>query len=644
MNPGQRRSAIVALRLTLLLAPWPAAIGGCRCGGARGPEIEGAVPRPGGERLQPLVEARPPDALRWGLHLSGALLAGRDWSTGAIDRGPSAPVVRRNLDQLQAWRMNLLLVEAVDGPRASLLLPSRTLLARGWSAPARAIPAWVRQAHRRRVPVYLDATTLGRAGSAAAPGLTLDAFAQAAGELLDAGGFDGLIFSSPFAAAWAAASREVARRRGRRFVAALGHQVQRADLLLATIDAGAWSARARPGVPPPAGQGPDPALATDAAALAFAGAPAGQRIVAELGMLALAAGQARARGQRLWVEIGETRQPAGLRHNLLLLAAAQHGATGYLWRSGALDELPWRDEDLRGEAQAMEEDFEWLRRPLGDRRQRAEIVLAVPDEDPLPSDALTFLARALGPVANGLALSGYELHAGGAAPRIVAEAYVVLAAGRGAEGAPDLPPDVLELLHGSKPVLVVVDGLTDVGNWRQALPLLGLRPGWPRVELEGSIERIELADPGWPGGGAATGEVTLRAALIPERAVSGELLASVTLQGARTPLLVGRGNKLLLNASAVPAATAFWINRLLRPDLRLDFDGVGFLGRRSAFLALGDTRLEVDLPLAGGTELRVMRYGADGQRQPIELWPYEPPFKTVLAQHELLVVEGVAAP
>ncbi|MBK6847995.1 MAG: hypothetical protein IPG96_10835 [Proteobacteria bacterium] len=621
---------MAVVRLTLVLGVLLVSTSGCRRRARPGSEAAGAQSTAMAEAPGPSLEARQPDVLRWGLHLSGAFLAGRDWSSGALDRGPAAPLVRRNLEQLLAWRMNLLVVDAVDGKRASLLLPSPTLLAlaQGWSAPPRAISAWVQQAHRRLVPVYLDATALARAASAASPGLTLAQFARAEGELLDGGGFDGLVFTSPVAA-WAAASYALAHARGRRYVDAFGPQAQRADVLLASIDGGLLASLA---------------ALTGPSAVVLGAASAGQRLVAELGVMALVAAQARARRQRLWVEVGETGQRAGLRHNLLLLAGAQYRATGYLWRARAVDELPWRDEDLRGEAEATLQDLEWLRRPAGDRPPRAEIVLALPTEDPLRIDALAFLAQALGPVANGLALSGYELGASGGLPPGAADAYVVLASGRLSEGVPDLPEVVLELLRGPKPVLVIVDGLSDGGNWRRALPLLGLRPGWPRVELQGTIERIELADPGWQGGSAATGEVALRAALLPERAVSGQLLASVTLQGARTPLLVGNGNKLLINASAVPAAAAFWINRLLRRNARLSFDGVGFTGRRSAFLALGDTQLEVDLPLAPGTELRVLRYGADGQRQPIELWPYEPPLKTLLAQHELLVVEGVAAP
>lgn len=614
------------IRLSLGLVALLAVAAGCRR--AEGPD-HGGGGAPAGARWSraeaPLATGQA-DALRWGLHLGGALLAGRPWSSEALERGASATLVGRNLEQLAAWRMNLLVVDGADRTRASLLLPSRVLSGLGWSAPPRAIAAWVQQAHRRQLPVYLDTTPLSRSGGDGASALTPVQVGRATAELLGAGGFDGVVFSSPLAA-WVAASQAAARAQGRRFVAGFGAGSERADALLATIDADAL-----PGLALPAG----PAVAFPAQV------SAGQRIVAELGIVALVAGQARATDRRLWVEVGETGQRAGLRHNLLLLAAAQHGATGYLWRGRVLRDLPWRDDDLRGEAEAMVQDLEWLRRPLRARRPRAAIVLALPTQAPLHAAALAFLAHALGPVIHGLALAGYELRGAGPLPPPEADAYVVLASGRLAEGAPDLSSEVVELLRGPKPVVLVVDGVSDAGAWRQALPLLGLRPGWPRVELEGSIERIELADPAWPGGSAATGEVALRAALIPERAVSGQLLASVTLQGARTPLLVGSGNKLLLNASAVPAVAAFWMHRLLGGGARLSFDGVGFTGRRSAFLAFGDTQLEVDLPLTPGAELRVLRYGADGQRQPIELWPYEPPLKTVLAQHELLVVEGAA--
>ena len=97
-----------------------------------------------------------------------------------------------------------------------------------------------------------------------------------------------------------------------------------------------------------------------------------------------------------------------------------------------------------------------------------------------------------------------------------------------------------------------------------------------------------------------------------------------------------------MNANALHLQATFIVNQLLKPTLAAPFYGFGTLGRRSAFLAMQDTPLTVALPFTAETQLRLTRYGADGRRQPVVVSSYQPPLKTRLKQHELLIVEPVA--
>ena len=107
-----------------------------------------------------------------------------------------------------------------------------------------------------------------------------------------------------------------------------------------------------------------------------------------------------------------------------------------------------------------------------------------------------------------------------------------------------------------------------------------------------------------------------------------------------TALVVRTDNKVLVNGGGLDLETSFVFNRLVKPTLHAPFVGLGTVGRRSAFFAFRRTQLVVDLPVAEGAELRLVRFGPDGRPQPVEVVPYQPPFSAAMQAHELLIIEA----
>jgi len=269
------------------------------------------------------------------------------------------------------------------------------------------------------------------------------------------------------------------------------------------------------------------------------------------------------------------------------------------------------------------------------------VVLALPWGQGRPADreAFLFVNQAFGPVANGLLLAGYELRTTYDTPLTDADAYVVLAIGQGAEAQADLPQAIAALLEGDKPVVLVVDGLTSNGAWGESLPLLGVSAAWTPALSTARIDNATFDGSPVAWHGFPIWNSLPLTAVIREADVVGEALVSGEIEGQPAALVVKQGNKYLVNANLLHLQSSFICNQLLAPTLHEPFAGYGIVGQRSAFLALADTPLTVELPFDAGTEVRVIRYGADGAPQSADTVAYSEPLATSLNQHELLIVE-----
>lgn len=331
-----------------------------------------------------------------------------------------------------------------------------------------------------------------------------------------------------------------------------------------------------------------------------------------------------------WIELDGS-EPGAAR-NLALLRTVQHPLRGYLWRQQGARwaSLPVALDELRDELLPL------ARQPHP--RPLINVVLAS-DGSVVGQRAVRQLAgRVLRPLMTAALLAGFRVQASAHRPLAKAFGYIVLAVGRTPQLNAAAPAFLHDLLIRRRPLLLLVQGLSDVPSWRALWSRLGIKPSWRPAFTTASVDTVEFEGKTrrWASG------TPLRTLLLPPAAVDGEVLVQAEVGGLGTVLALRRDRLVLVNASALAPESTFIINALLGATLVSPFRGEGTVGERSAFFAHAATTLAVRLPIAERVKLRLTRYGADGRRQTIEVFPYEAPLKTLLERHELMIVEPVA--
>jgi len=281
------------------------------------------------------------------------------------------------------------------------------------------------------------------------------------------------------------------------------------------------------------------------------------------------------------------------------------------------------------------------------------VVRPGPEAPPELAEAVDLaLIHSFGSMSNGLMLAGYDVRTTFDHPLAGAALTVILAPGGWWDLTVDLPCEALQVLRGDSPVIVLTAaGLTVGDDWRQALPLLGISPGWEPAYLDeedAMPETISLAGETVRWQGLSLWEYPAITSLVRPEDVTGELVLSASLDGQEVALITRNGKNVFVNGNLLNLDTSFIFNRLARldePTLVVPFYGYGVLGTRSAFMAMGDTQLRINLhtdrglPVAEGTPLRVLLFDATGRLAANDQISYSPPFQADLSRHELIIVE-----
>lgn len=331
-----------------------------------------------------------------------------------------------------------------------------------------------------------------------------------------------------------------------------------------------------------------------------------------------------------WIELDGS-EPGAAR-NLALLRTVQRPLRGYLWRQRGARwaRLPVALDELRDELLPL------ARQPHP--RPLVNIVFASDGSAAARRAVRQLAGRVLRPLMNAALLAGFRLQASADRPLAEASGYLVLAVGRTLQLNAAAPAFLHDLLVRRRPLLLLVQGLSDLPSWRALWSRLGIKPTWRPALATASVETVEFEGKkrGWAP------RTAVRTLLLPPASVDGEVLVQAQVGGQPTVLALRRDRLVLVNAAALAPDSTFIINALLGATLVSPFRGEGTVGERSAFFAHAATTLAVRLPIAERVKLRLTRYGADGRRQTIEVFPYEAPLKTLLERHELLIVEPAA--
>jgi hypothetical protein len=323
--------------------------------------------------------------------------------------------------------------------------------------------------------------------------------------------------------------------------------------------------------------------------------------------------------------------------NSALFRSLQVQPDGYLWTANSVKQIRWTLERARI-TQQVSRFARW--RDARTRRQPklANLVLALPGAEQARGAREAFVQGVMPAVVNGVALSGFDLHATYGEVLPGAAAYIVLAIGRTPDASVRMPPFIEVLLAQERPVVLIMDGLTADGGWRSALSRIGFRGrNWRAVDDPVPTVRYGEALLTWHGG--LCDRLDCRTALLNPKTLTGEVLVASDLDQGPSALVARLGNKALINANVLTLQSAYVVNQLLQPALEAPFEGAAVVGERSAFFTRSGSRLRVALPVPDASEIRLVRYGVDGERQPVEVVSYQAPLSTTLLAGELLIVE-----
>ncbi|MFQ5614063.1 MAG: hypothetical protein ACE5H9_18225, partial [Anaerolineae bacterium] len=550
-----------------------------------------AVPTPARPQSPTTGAAEAP--LTLGLHMSLDLLVEHDYPRGEWVEPEDWPeTLARNLDWIVSAGYDTILLDVIDPE--GYLFSSDVLAEQGYNAFPDLLAPFMTAAHARGLTIFADITILAwrldpdnqAIYRIQGEPLSVGQVQQVVATLLDDYGVDGIV-EETFTSEYIAGIHQVARSRGRPYIHKWDDPVGAYDTLMSEdyvgyLDSVAERERLEP-----------------------IGAAANN-----LGVMNALFTHGRALGVPTWVKVyGGWGFSPGASQNVFLLRAVQFQADGYFWMS--FGEAP-NDDWVRGmDTGRLRQWLNRFRTPPTAPRPIANVYVVQPETTTSPDVAGVIelaLIHTFGPLSNGLMLAGYDVRTSYDHPLPEAALTVLLVPGGWWDGMVDLPDEALDILRSDSPAIVVPAlGLPGEGRWREALPLLGISPDWePDYADEAMPETVPFAGQTvrWQGFGI-WGYSPITSLISPED-VTGEVLVRSQVEGQETALLIRNGNKTFINGNLLNLDTSFVIARLasLPPPqsgegrgggLLAPFYGYGILGTRSAFMAMGDTQLQVSL-------------------------------------------------
>ncbi len=354
------------------------------------------------------------------------------------------------------------------------------------------------------------------------------------------------------------------------------------------------------------------------------------------------AGQSRNGAGDLWLDArAVTGEAPGAVRNLLFLLALQFRPDAvFTHMSEDEHEYAWTMNTV---TQDVRNWYTYLRGTAGER-PIANIVFDAPYLA-VDSAIMHYQRHFVGTLFSSLGLAGYDIEVTKGTPNPDAAIHVIVSEDGG------LSESAQALANRDGAVLwLPVRGLGTNGDQGAYLEAFGLNPD----ELDtpatptAAPERID-AD-----GHSVRWQTENRQdrfpsyAELPKRSITGNVLA----EGPEGAVVVGKGNKAMLNGVALHPEAAFALARTIasltgrEPALEVPFNGYGVAGTRSAFFATNAANLRVRLqhndgtPFEDGTPIRVIRFNNYGNLKEQSRSKYEAPFASAMMAHEFIVVEA----
>lgn len=562
-----------------------------------------------------------------GLHIAAWTLIEYDWSGNPEDADWKTNVAR-NVDWISKTGYNTLLIDVMEPWHGTYFFNSDVLKENGYNAYTDVMGFIVEKVHEYGMTVFADTTVLAwrlddyqtKKYGIKGDKLTIEEVQKVTATLLDEYGFDGIVEESYPLEYVEGIAHVVHEYPGKVYIHKFDDPWNNADVFMSEDYVGFLSS------------------AKHAEKVSRTGAAANH-----IGLFNALFGHAKAVGKPGWVKVTTDGYDLdeGASRNVMLLRAVQFHVDGYFW-------MPSKEngrELLRNNDPVMDVDLlslylNRLRTSL-EEKPVANFVVSLPfrREEEYREASYLFMVHAFGPVSNGFMLSGYDVQT--TYNEVYdADAYVVFAMGTVEEVTLDVPDEMLNLLEKEqdKPVICVVWGITDRGNWGKALSYFGISHEDIQI-VDGSIEEIIYEGYTLSWSPPVIWEYPIHTSVIESKDVFGDVLVTGKRNGKDIALIVKHGNEYLVNANALHLETSFIFDRLLNKTIHEPFYGYGVSGSRSAFFAINNTPLVVELPFEEGEEIRIILFGSDGRLQMDETTVYAAPLRMTLNQYELLIVE-----
>jgi len=557
--------------------------------------------------------------LTLGVHLPVWLYAEYDFAAGDWpELDDPRPTIRRNLDWIAQRGYGVLLADVMDAEDGQYFFECPLLRKKRYKTGPAFAKFLVAQAHKRGLKIFGEHTVLAwrldeyqtRHYKIGGTPLTVDEVKEVTRTILVDCRFDGVVEES-FPPKYVAGIYEAAKEAGKPYIHKFDDEAGNADILMSEDYVGHFSS------------------ARHAKKVSETGAEANN-----LGWFNMMFGHAKALGKPGWVKVcGHFDLPSGAARNVLLMRAVQFQCDGYFWMPSSQDCVKWLG---RLDRAGLAAEINRFRARVAERKI-ANLVIAFAQANEWREEEYLFTVHALGAVTTGAMLAGYDLRTSYGEALPGADAYLVMAIGDAGELRANIPDDVLALLSGDAPVILVVDGLTRRSAWAKVLEHFA-------IAIEGEpthrrIDRVRFQDHAIRWSPWTIWDYPIRTARIRLTRDAARPVVAGKIGGRQVPLVATAGNKALVNANALHIDASLVINHLLGGTLRQPFTGFGCVGERSAFLAMEDTRLSVEIPFDDGARIRVIEYSADGEKISERPRKYSAPFERRIKRYELVIVE-----
>jgi hypothetical protein len=247
---------------------------------------------------------------------------------------------------------------------------------------------------------------------------------------------------------------------------------------------------------------------------------------------------------------------------------------------------------------------------------------------------------------------------------VPADAYYIYAKGGGNE---NLPPDVIDLFNGDKPVFIqcggsIPNGKSISAGWKAVLEKCGIDGtkafgygGEEEPQTDASLPPNQESDLPYTGyynnvylrftGADVQRGMDLRAGtVIPAEAISGKIFCAPNKTYGKGPYITGKDKKYVVTATTLNWEAAYPISDLLSGSGILPSSNVwGIAGKNvTALLAIETTELEIKIPgMQDGSMINVVIWDNKMNKKSEEIFEYKAPFKQMLKEYDFILINKV---